>query len=156
MKSVPIDQVMEWGPCLEYTKEKVTALFGKRKTLSAKQILSLKIPAKDHLWAVLRNDFFDDKNLRLMACDFAFEVLPIFEKAFPGDNRPRLAIETARRFANGLASSEEIAEAWLAAAVARSAAATEAEAWSAATEAAIMAAEEGAEEGQVEIVKKYI
>ena len=42
------------------------------------------------------------KDLRLFAADCAESVLHIFEGAHPGDNRPRLAIQASRDFANGL------------------------------------------------------
>ncbi len=60
----------------------------------------------DALWA-LRAVEGRDREIRLMACEFAEAVLPIFEQANPDDDRPRKAIETARRFANGEASKEE-------------------------------------------------
>ena len=42
-----------------------------------------------------------DRNLRLFAADCAEDVLPLFLKVRPNDDRPRLAIEAARQFANG-------------------------------------------------------
>ena len=56
------------------------------------------------------------RELRLFAADCAEHVLPIFEKEYPGDDRPRKAIEAARRFADGEASPEEMWDARLAAA----------------------------------------
>ncbi len=46
-------------------------------------------------------DTWNEKTARLFAADCAEHVLPIFEKFFPNDNRPRLAIQAARDFANG-------------------------------------------------------
>ena len=43
----------------------------------------------------------DEKRLRLFAADCAERVLPIFEKQYPDDKRPRQAIQSARDFANG-------------------------------------------------------
>lgn len=61
-----------------------------------------------------------DKLARLFACDCAEHVLPIFEANFPGDHRPRQAIETSRRFALGHATVSELsaASAWAASAAA--------------------------------------
>ena len=53
-----------------------------------------------------------DKLCRLCACDFAEHVLSIFEHAFPDDKRPRQAIETSRRYANGEATDKELAAVW--------------------------------------------
>jgi len=96
----------------------------------------------------------DDHNLRLLACKWAERVLPIFEKAYPDDDRPRNAIAVSRRFANGDASKEELAaaknDAWAvtgAAAEAAAWAAAKNDAWAvawAAAEAAAWAAAEAA------------
>ena len=80
-------------------------------------------------------DTWNDKTARLFACYCARDTLPIFEKKYPNDNRPRVAIETAERYANGEATIEELnaarAAAWAAARDAASAAA-----WAAAWDAA--------------------
>ena len=51
---------------------------------------------------------WNEKTARLFACDCAEHVLPIFEKQYPGDKRPRHAIKTARRFALGTATQDEL------------------------------------------------
>lgn len=84
---------------------------------------------------------------RLIAADFAGSVLHIFEEKYPDDNRPRLAIQSARDYANVLISEEKLdaarAAAWAAAMAADSdsarAAASDA-AWAAAWDAAWVAA----------------
>jgi len=53
----------------------------------------------------------NERALRLHACRVAEDVLPIFEQAYPDDDRPRKAIETARRHADGKATPEELAAA---------------------------------------------
>ena len=70
---------------------------------------------------------WNECNARLFACDCAEHVLHLYEKEYTGDDRPRLAIETARAYANGKATEDELsaarAAAWDAAgAAARSAA----------------------------------
>jgi hypothetical protein len=52
----------------------------------------------------------DDKVLRLLACDFAEHVLPIFEKKRPGDLRPREAIAAARAYVRGEIGIGELRE----------------------------------------------
>lgn len=54
---------------------------------------------------------WNERTARLAAADFAERVLPIFEKRCPGDDRPRLAIQAARDFANGLISRDKLREA---------------------------------------------
>lgn len=55
---------------------------------------------------------WNDRSARLLACRIAEDVLPIFERHRPSDNRPRTAIETARKYADGQASVQELAAAW--------------------------------------------
>ena len=50
----------------------------------------------------------DDRLLRLLACDIVGTVLHLVPA---GEDRPRIAIETARRFANGQATAQELAAA---------------------------------------------
>jgi Imm-5 like putative immunity protein len=63
---------------------------------------------------------------RLYACDCVERGLPIFEKCFPDDDRPRSAIMLARRFVFGIASSPEMAAAHAAVISARDEALTQA------------------------------
>lgn len=108
-------------------------------------------------------DAWTERTAREFACDCAERVLPIFERERPDDDRPRRAIEVARRFARGEATDSELAAAWAAAraaawAAARSAtrsaawaatrSATRPSAWSAAWAAASPAA--GAAAGAAE------
>jgi hypothetical protein len=45
---------------------------------------------------------------RLFACDCAERALPLFEQKHPNNERPRHAIEVARRFVSGHATEEEL------------------------------------------------
>jgi len=90
---------------------------------------------------------WDDRTARLFAADCAEHVLHHYEDRYPGDDRPRKAIEMARAVARGEATSA----AWSAAeSAARSAAesaarsAARSAAWSAAASAAGSAAESAA------------
>lgn len=69
---------------------------------------------------------WNDKNAALAACDIAEIVVPIWNKHYPDDKRPQNAIDTARRFARGKATKEELAAAWAAAWAAARAAARDA------------------------------
>ena len=96
---------------------------------------------------IRRLDTWNEHTARLFACDCAERVLPIFESICPDDDRPRRAIETARRYAVGEATADELAAARAAAAAwaaARAAAgdaawAAAAAAWAAARAAAAAA-----------------
>src|SRR5208337_4869594 len=55
----------------------------------------------DALWALQATAENCDKLARLMAADFAEQVLTIWLKHAPDDERPALAIKASRDFANG-------------------------------------------------------
>ena len=84
-------------------------------------------------------DAWNERTARLFAADCAEDVLYLFENERPNDQRPRQAIETARRYANGDATQEELRAAWAAAGDAARDAAWAA-AWAAAWDAAWAAA----------------
>lgn len=73
-----------------FTREAVVNKFGGiKKMLSDNRTRSA-------LNFVLQNNFIEEKQLHLLGCDFAERVLPIFEKEFPNDDRPRNAIKIKR------------------------------------------------------------
>lgn len=80
-----------------------------------------KISDRDKLWVMLRPETLSEKQLHLLACDFAESVLHFFENEYPNDNRPRQAIEAKRRWVNGEISDSELQTAWAAAWDARAA-----------------------------------
>ena len=92
---------------------------------------------------VRRLNTWNETTSRLFAADCAEHVLPIFEKVYPNDDRPRKAIGAARAFATGEMDDAAGDAAWAAArdaawAAARAAArdAAGAAAWAAARDAA--------------------
>src|SRR5690554_6047344 len=105
---------------------------------------------------LLRRLPWDERTAREFAADCAERALPVYEAAYPGDDRPRRAVEVARAYARGEATRDELsaraaaeAAAWAAEDAAEDAAwaAAEAAAWAAsedAIEAAAWAAEDAA------------
>ena len=65
----------------------------------------------DALWCLRATVQDADKIKRLIACDFAESVLHIFESKRPGDDRPRKAIEAARKFVAGEITREQMQQA---------------------------------------------
>ena len=172
MKAVSFETIMSWKPCPDFPEARIKRLMRGRKALSIADILNMQsITHSDKLWAVLRNDFFGDRKLRLIACDFAERVLPVFEAEHPDDNRPRKAIEVSRRYAIGEATDEELGSArsvarcaaWCAMCASRSARCAAESAVSAASCAAESAAWRAAEsagnderKAQIKIIKSYM
>jgi hypothetical protein len=65
----------------------------------------MEIRAVDYKLTIAR---VDDPQVYAQACTDAERVLPIFERRYPGDNRLRSVVETARRFASGEATVDEM------------------------------------------------
>jgi hypothetical protein len=106
----------------------------------------------DCIWAFQCTDNHDSI-YRHMAADFAESTLHIYEAAYPNDNRPRLAIQAARDYADGkisAATSDAAWDAWAAARAATRAAAR------AADRAASDAAWDAELEKQKAIIIKYL
>ncbi len=61
-----------------------------------------------HQVRLLRKVNWSEKIARLYMCDCAERVLPIYEKAVPGDFRLRQAVEVARRYARGQFTRSEL------------------------------------------------
>lgn len=61
---------------------------------------------------VSRVEAWDERTARMFACDCAEHVLPIWERAYPDDLRPREVIAVARRYAAGEATEQELAATW--------------------------------------------
>jgi hypothetical protein len=71
--------------------------------------------SEEALRFVLSEQFITDNDLHELACKFAENVLHVFEKEYPNDKRPRLAIEAKRKFIKGETSKDKLAAAWEAA-----------------------------------------
>jgi len=66
---------------------------------------------QDPTGIIIQNLGLDDGTLRLLAADWAEHVLPIFERAYPKDKRPRKAIKAARDFVAGKITAAQLAKA---------------------------------------------
>ena len=133
-----LNKIKEHSPCEDGWKKLLSSL---NKTEADDEELSLLTILEsnglnDALWALQTVDGFE-KEIRLMACDFAQRVVHLMK-----DARSVTAIKVARNYANGLATIEELnaarAAAWAAATAAAWAA--RAAAWAAAGDAVRAAA----------------
>lgn len=142
-----------------------TAKYGKNTPIPLTEVLDSN-GLDDALWclrAVLPTEEADrDREARLLACDYAEHVLPLFEEQYPGDSRVRDCIATARRFALGQATQSELdaAEAawvaWAAWTAVGDAARAAWVAWAAARAAARAAAEAAERQWQAELLRSRL
>lgn len=67
-----------------------------------------RISLRCRLDILLQPNLIARSTLWLLACDFAGRVLPLFEKHYPGDVRPRVLLQTSRKYYSGKASIHEV------------------------------------------------
>ena len=125
-----LNEILTHGPCGQepdddgklsgflLLKKNLGEDYGDNTPITLTQILEFN-GVEDAIWALRCG--MDERFARHLACDFAEHVLPICEALYPGDNRPRNAIEVSRRFADGNATAEELTATWSAGAAAQSA-----------------------------------
>ncbi len=102
------------GACKERYRFLAKALggikaYGRDTPITLLQILDIN-GFDDALWALRACDDAETFS-RLLACDYAEHVLPIFETQYPDDDRPRKAIAVSRRHAHGEATDAELSAA---------------------------------------------
>ena len=132
------EHILEWLNVQLYEVEiKGRRVHGDNKTVAQQMRFIRKV------------DAWNDRSARAFSCWCAERVLSMFEKEYPNDKRPRETIETARRYADGLATDEELAAAEAAAWAAARDAARDA-AWAAARYAAGDAARDAEEHAQTQ------
>ena len=135
-----LDLLHKAGACTSGYKTLITALgaeYPHEKPIDLLTILDTN-GLDDALWALCATAENCDMVARLMAADFAEQVLPIWQK-YSKDERPALAIQATRDFTHGRVSREKRAAAGAAAGYAAGDAAWSA-AWAAAWDAAWAAA----------------
>ena len=102
---VTVDDIMELHPCPDYPRERVDELWSGRESLSLVEICDLDIPIPDRIWAV--TGLMPKRDARHYACDCAQRVAHLNP-----DPRVQAAIDAARRYADGMATDDELSAAW--------------------------------------------
>jgi hypothetical protein len=124
VKTFTIDDIRRLEPCYDPDRYLPEDWSG-----TALDILAVEeCPAEDRLWVVLHDGWIDDRTMRLFAVWCARQALGLFDNPDP---RSVAVCDVAERYANGLATDEELAAARAAARAAASAVARDA-AWAAA------------------------
>jgi hypothetical protein len=139
LKTFTISDIRSWKPCHDPARWLPAGQTDWRGT-ALDVLRHPKIPPADKLWCVLREDCIDARTLRLFAVWCAREALKLVAQPDP---RSVAACDVAERYANGLATADEMAAAWAAAwAASRDAdlAAAWAAAWAASRDADLAAA----------------
>ena len=107
-----LNKIRAHRPCAEGWKTLCTALgsdYDEDAEINLLTILESN-GVQDMLWCLRATVEDSDGAARQLAIAFAEDVLSIFEKAYPGDMRPRKAIQAARDFAEGKIGIAELRE----------------------------------------------
>lgn len=75
--------------------------------ITAAEILQLDLPAKNRVEALLQPEFFSERTLRELACEFAAHTLHVFEAHLPLDRRPHKCLGMATLFNMNVAGTWE-------------------------------------------------
>ena len=102
MRGYTIEEVESWGVC--YPRERLEELFAGRETLTARDCLDLEIPDEDKLFVLLRPEMIPERELHLLACDFAERVAHLTKNSWSSE-----AIRIKRLWVEGKATDEELA-----------------------------------------------
>ena len=92
--SVTLKDLSKMGPCDTYTKDNfkyAIELFNGRDRLTLDDILKLDISTEDKIW--ISNKIVPYRELAKLQIMWAYWVLPVFEREYPDDYRPRRAIQ---------------------------------------------------------------
>ncbi len=112
MKKVTLETIMNWNPCEEYPEERIKKLMGRKKYVKLDDIWKVKLDNRnDYLWFALRSEFISEENLHLIAIYAAELVLPVYEKKYPDDDRPRKAIQAKKDWLKGKITDNELKKA---------------------------------------------
>ena len=101
MKKITVREIMKLKPCSDYPEEKVKDLIGNGKT--PLEILDLPISKNDKFWLLLRPEYISERNLHLLACDFAQEVAYLNP-----DPSVQAAIDAKRLWVDNKITDEEL------------------------------------------------
>ena len=107
MKHTTLNEILKHNPCKDGRDMLLASL---NKILADDEPLSFKYilksnGIKDAVWALCVLDY---KDQALFRADVAELVLPIFEKEYPDDDRPRKAVESIRDFYHGKINKEQL------------------------------------------------
>ena len=113
LKYITLKQLLSWSPCDEWTEQRILHVTGGRRRLSPLEICDLAgVSARDKLWVLLREKILTEHELRLFACWCADRALRAETKAGRNpDKRSCAAVQIARAFAHGKATTDQLAEA---------------------------------------------
>jgi len=93
-----LKEISNCGPCYSYEKmNDYVKKYGANTPVTFKQILD-EVGIRDATWCLRVLDY---KDRCLFFADIAESVLPIFEKLYPHDIRPRQVIEGVRKYHAG-------------------------------------------------------
>lgn len=74
MKTVDLKTLMGWNPCSDFPQGRIADLFAGREEVTVKDIMAVDMRQDEKLWAVLREAFFTQTELEVMAAYFVLHA----------------------------------------------------------------------------------
>jgi hypothetical protein len=91
---ITVEKVMALKPCEDWTEDRARSYLGDGVSPAELADILLRITPEDAYWLLAR--LLPPQDRVEWACRCAERVLPVWEAAYPDDDRPRRAIEAAR------------------------------------------------------------
>jgi hypothetical protein len=117
MKGITVDTIMSWGPCGNYTRERIEDMrkdiCGRRKLITAQDILDAPISDRNKSWVLLHVEFIPERQLHNIAIWCWDKIArPVWEKYYPNDRRPHEAIRIKKLWLEGKANDNDLIAAY--------------------------------------------
>jgi hypothetical protein len=108
---------MSWGQCGNYTRERIEDMrkdiCGRRKLITAQDILDAPISDRNKSWVLLHVEFIPERQLHNIAIWCWDKIArPVWEKYYPNDRRPHEAIRIKKLWLEGKANDNELIAAY--------------------------------------------
>ena len=95
MKTISVEVLLNSELITTEESHSLIERFVRNPQITAAEILELDISAKNRVEALLQPEFFNEGNLRELACSFAAHTLHVFEMHAPNDFRPHACLSAA-------------------------------------------------------------
>lgn len=108
-KTITVDNVMGWNPCVP--RESFAGLVTAKPRWTAREIADLPADPDSKLWVILRRELWTDAQLRWLACDFAETTLGAWYQVHGPPIALQGALRTMRDYCAGKAYQRDVHDA---------------------------------------------
>lgn len=111
--NINLEYIKTFCPCEEFSIDEYVEAGHEKFNGTVLDFLNLKgVSIENKLCVILTEEIIPENDLHELACKFAESVLHLFEKEYPTDKRPRLAIDAKRKYIKGEITKHDLDAAW--------------------------------------------